>query len=61
MTDSVTPNVALFVKENDKSLVYSGAAFPGGGGSYSLESGKSFRFTLQEARSLPLGYPKWKI
>ncbi len=52
-------NVQQIMTANDKSKVVSGAAFEDGGGRYTLDDGKSFVFTLEEARSLPKGYPNW--
>ncbi len=52
-------NVRKFMDANDKSKVISGTAFEGGGGTYTLDDGQSFTFTLEEARSMPNGYPNW--
>lgn len=51
--------VQQFMIANDKSKVVSGAAFEGGGGTYTLDDGQSFTFTLEESRSMPNGYPNW--
>lgn len=53
-----TANVMTFLKANRRSPVISGTAFPEGGGGYTLQSGKSFEFTLEECRSMPI--PRWK-
>jgi hypothetical protein len=55
----VTENVAAFLKANRRSKVISGYGNPGGGGGYTLNSGKSFTFTLDEMRSMPM--PEWKL
>lgn len=54
-----TKNVQKFLNLNDKYKVVSGAAFEGGGGYYTLDNGQGFSFTLDEARSMPDGYPDW--
>jgi hypothetical protein len=48
-----TPNVRRFIAANAISPVVSGAAYEQGGGRYKLEDGKSFKFTLEEVRSMP--------
>lgn len=59
--------VAAFIKANDISRVVEGWANqpdprkPGGGGTYKLDDGRSFRLTLAQCRLLPDGYPKWKL
>ena len=55
----VTRNVAKFLKINATVPVISGSASPGGGGFYRLANSEGFQFTLEEARMLPEGYPKW--
>lgn len=55
----IEDRIKKFVAANDNAPVISGFAFAGGGGRYNLECGKSFTFTLEEARMIPDGYPKW--
>lgn len=63
----MTPKAAEFVKANDDSPVVEGRVNepdprkPAKGGTYTLESGKSFRLNLADCRSLPTGYPRWKL
>lgn len=55
-----TKTAQKFMLANDKSNVISGYANrEGGGGGYTLANGKSFTLTVEDARSLPEGYPKW--
>lgn len=55
----ITKNVKRFIAANKESKVVSGYANEGGGGGYRLEDGRSFDFTLEEARSIPAGLPDW--
>lgn len=57
MSNKQTANVRAFIKANELEPVVSGAAFAEGGGSYTLRNGRSFRFTLAEAQSMPS--PTW--
>lgn len=59
----MTPNAKKFVKANDWSSVIEGEVIMSRGVvigvGYVLSSGGKIRLTVEDARSLPEGYPKW--
>jgi len=58
MTDiQPTKKAARFMAANKEIPVVSGAGMPGGGGTYTLKDGRSFRLSLEDMRSMPM--PKW--
>lgn len=63
----MTDNVQAFIAANDRSPVIEGWANesdprnPAKGGTYRLQSGKTFSLSVEECRALPNGYPKWKL
>ena len=63
----MTPKAQAFKEANDKSPVYAGRAIepnpnkPAKGGVYTLEDESSWRLSVEDLRSLPEGYPKWKL
>jgi hypothetical protein len=57
MDKKQTANVQTFLEWNQQHPVISGQAFPGGGAKYVTKDGMSFRFTLEECRSMDM--PKW--
>jgi hypothetical protein len=60
---AMTVNVRRFVRFNQKHAVVSGYANEDGkgGGGYTLANRMSFTFTRDECRSMPEGFPDWKI
>jgi hypothetical protein len=56
-----TENVKSFIAANAESPVVSGRAYDGGGGTYKLKNGRSFRFTLYESRSMANLQPRWDL
>lgn len=59
----MTTNVRDFLMDNTKRPVVEGTANSvGGGGAYRLyRSKKWWYFTVDEARSMPEGFPRWKL
>lgn len=58
----MTDNVNEFVKANRRSPVITGAADrENGGATYWLQNNKMFRLSLDECKSLPAGFPRWKL
>lgn len=57
---SPTEKARTFMAANDESKVIAGHARLGGGGTYRLQDGRFFDLTIEDARSLPGGYPKWQ-
>lgn len=52
-----TKKAAEFIAANIESGVVAGAAFEGGGGSYTLKDGRTFRLSLEDMRSMKM--PRW--
>lgn len=53
-----TDNVKIFILANALSPVIAGRGFKNGGGTYRLDNGQQFRFSLLESRSMD--NPRWK-
>lgn len=59
---TITDNVKEFMKANRRSPVITGAADrENGGATYRLQNNKTFHLSLDECRSLPVDFPRWKL
>lgn len=56
-----TINAQRFMAANDQYKIIIGAALSDGGGILVLENKVSYKLTLEDCRSLPQEYPKWKL